>query len=540
MRSPRRRAARGLTRARRRKLGLMVAVLGAGLAVLPSCAAWSRPEPRPGEDRFSAWDLMTDVARLASPQMEGRAAGWPGAEKAAEFIADEFRRAGLNPGGEGGGYLQPFELAARTRLGTAARLVLSVEGPPARSRTYVPSADYVPFGFSEDGEVEAEIVFAGYGITAPEHRYDDYAGVDVRGKAVLVLSHVPRELDPRSPFRRPGTTQYATNRYKAENARAHGAVAMLLVADPNNHREEREFLSSLTGPAETGSGIVAVNVRRQVVEPLLFRVGRTLSQLQQRIDDGLAPHSFSMAGMKVGVTVALEREKGATANVVGVLPGRDPVLRDEAVVIAAHYDHVGLGGANSLAIDQYNTVHPGADVNASGTAVLLALARAFGATGGTKRSLVFVAFSGTEVGRLGSYHYVRRPAIPIERTVAMVNLVGVGRLRDEPLSVEGIRSGEGLRGIVRQARRGLDLELDFRNDARVPGDDARFRTSGRPAVRFFGGPHEDQYRPSDTPDKINAEGLRAVTTLVFRTVGLIADRPTPIVFRGSRDRTPSG
>jgi hypothetical protein len=493
---------------------------------------------RPGEEAIRGRDLISEVAILASPEMGGRAAGSPGAARAAEQIASEFRKAGLQPGGEGGQYLQPFELVTKIQLGNGNRLAVRVLGAAPELEAYRLSADFVPFGFSEEGEVEADVVFVGYGITAPEIGYDDYTGVDVNGKAVLAFTHEPRERDQSGPFRAAEAFHYTTNRYKVINAREHGATAVLLLTDPNNHRGEQESLFSFMGASSSGSGIVALSITRRVAEAVLSRSSTTLERLQQEIDEGLKPRSFLVQGAQIAAKVALVRERGRTANVVGILPGRDPVLKEQAVVIGAHYDHLGLGGENSLAPDAFNTVHPGADDNASGTAAVMALARAFVAAGGARRTVVFVAFSGEEVGLLGSYHYVKQPPIPIQRTVAMINLDSVGRMQNRRLYVQGVGSGEGLREMVKEASKGLGLDLTLRDDGFGPSDHTPFYAKERPVLHFFTGPHLDYHRPSDTVDKINAEGLRMVTTVAYRTGTTIADRDDPIAYLRTKGEPP--
>ena len=522
---------------------IRVVFLALGLSLLAACAMGQATGPLPGEEAIRAWDLVGEVGKLASDEMDGRAAGSAGAAKAAEQIAGEFRRAGLQPGGEGGQYLQPFELVTGIRLGDGNRLALTIPGPTLRSRAYRLSIDFVPFSFSENGEVEAEIVFVGYGITAPELGYDDYAGIDVKGKAVLAFTHEPRERDQASPFRAADAFRYTGNRYKVINAREHGAVAILLVTGPNNHRDEPERLFSYMGASSSGSGIVAFSIMRRVADLMLSRGGGVLSRLQQEIDDRLKPKSFLVPEVKMKAKAVLVRQRGKTANVIGILPGRDPALKEETVVVGAHYDHLGLGGENSLAPAAFNTPHPGADDNASGTAAVIGLARAFRAAGGARRTLVFVAFSGEEVGLLGSYHYVKHPPIPIERTVAMINLDSVGRMENHRLYIQGVGSGEGLRSIVKEASRRLGLDLTLRDDGFGPSDHTPFNAKGRPVLHFFTGPHLDYHRPSDTVDKINAEGLQLVATVAYRTAAMIADRDAPITYRrteGEPSRVESG
>jgi hypothetical protein len=232
-------------------------------------------------------------------------------------------------------------------------------------------------------------------------------------------------------------------------------------------------------------------------------------------------------GTKVRLEVDVVRVRGATRNVVGVLPGRDPALREQAVVIGAHYDHLGRGGDTSAAAELLGQIHHGADDNASGVAVMLALARAFAAAGGAPRTLVFAAFSGEELGLVGATEYIRRPPVPIDRTALMVNLDMVGRLRKGRLYVGGTESGTGLRSAVTEAARDLSLALELPADPIGPSDHAAFYVAGTPVLFFFTGGHADYHRPSDTWDRINAPGLATVATVASRVVSAIAGAPGP-------------
>jgi aminopeptidase YwaD len=221
------------------------------------------------------------------------------------------------------------------------------------------------------------------------------------------------------------------------------------------------------------------------------------------------------------------RERGTAFNVVGILPGTDPDLRQEAIVIGGHYDHLGRGGEGSLAPDQVGVIHPGADDNASGTAAVMALARAFAAVGGAPRTLVFVAFAGEEMGLLGSTHFAQRAPFPHGKTVLMVNLDMVGRLRDGKLYVAGVDSGGGLRGLVNDAAKGLALMPDVRGDPFSPSDHTAFYTAGVPVLFLFTGAHSDYHRPTDTWEKLNPQGLQMVTAFTARLVSAVAGDRVP-------------
>ncbi len=487
-----------------RSLLLSLVVAAPALVTTPALAAAPATPP-------AGW-LLDHVKILAAPEMEGRASGTPGAERAARHVGAEFQRLGLRPAGDGGGWLQAFTVPTGIRLGDAN--ALDVVAPAARA--LVLGRDFAPLPVSAEGRQEGELVFAGYGITAPDLGWDDYAGLDVRGRIVLVLEREPGRADPAGPFRRPDAYHYSERSHKIINAREHGALAVLLVGDGP--------LPPLTGHAQS-TGVLAAAITPAVADALLAPAGVGLAAAAAAIEAPPAPRSFAVPGARVAVQVSLVRERGRTANVVGVLPGRDAKLREEAVVIGAHYDHLGRGGEGSLAPDAVGAVHPGADDNASGVAVLLGLARAFAEAGGAPRTLVFVAFAGEEMGLLGSTHYLRRPAHPLERTVLMLNLDMVGRLRQRALYVGGVDSATGLRELVSAQAGGLALTL--RADPFGPSDHAAFYAAGRPVLFLFTGAHADYHRPSDTWDRIDAAGLAEVTAFAARVVDAVASVATP-------------
>jgi aminopeptidase YwaD len=478
----------------------LVAVL---LVAAPVAAAAPAIPPAP-------W-LFDQVETLSAPEMDGRASGTAGAERAARHIASELQRLGLRPGGDAGGWLQAFSIPTGIRLGDVNTLRLAGPTP----RTLALGRDFVPLAASADGRQDAEVVFAGYGITAPDLGWDDYADLEVRGRLVLVLEQEPRHADPGGPFRRPDAYHYAQRSHKVINAREHGALGILLVG---------ATLPSLAGHAPP-AGLLAAAVTPAVADALLAPAGVDVAAATAAIDAGPSPRSFALPGTRVAVQVSLVRARGSTANVVGILPGRDARLREEAVVIGAHYDHLGRGGEGSLAPDAVGTIHPGADDNASGVAAVLGLARAFAEGGGAPRTLVFVAFAGEEMGLLGSTHYVRRPAHPLERTVLMLNLDMVGRLRKHTLYVGGADSAAGLRELIAAQAGGLTLTV--RGDPFGPSDHSAFYGAGRPVLFLFTGAHGDYHRPGDTWDKIDAAGLAEVTAFAARVVDAVAGLATP-------------
>ncbi|HEY6100972.1 MAG TPA: M20/M25/M40 family metallo-hydrolase, partial [Anaeromyxobacter sp.] len=491
---------------------------------------------RDEEGTFDPARVRADVAWLADPAREGRGIGTAGSAEAARFIAGRFREAGLLPAFDGE-WMQRFDAPFRATLREGNALALGAS-PAALG------PDFVPLGFSDDGKAEGELVYAGYGITAPDLSYDDYAGLDVKGKIVLVAQDFPREHDGASPFRDPRSYRYGEWRYKATNAREHGALAMVGVRDVWAH-EGRDDVPPWRGQVSSRAGIVAV----RTTAAALARAGIDARALAAPAEADGKPHSRPL-GLPARIAVAVEHERAATSNVAGVLPGRDPALAAECVVVGAHYDHLGLGGDASLAPERLGTVHPGADDNASGVAALLAVANAFAAEGPARRTILFAAFGAEELGILGSAHLVKNPPArcPLDRMQLMVNLDMVGRPRDGKVYVDGADTAKGLRREVEALPSGpprLPLAVTFGGGGYGPSDHTSFYARGVPVLFFFTGAHADYHRPTDTAEKIDAGGIAAIARLAHRAARGAADRdgrlevvraPEPPARAGSGER----
>ncbi len=448
---------------------------------------------------ISPENLKTHIYYLASQKMKGRGTGTPELNEASKYIANQFKRDGLQPL-EGTSYFQKFRVTVGAELGKQNSAVVTHGTDKFAGRV---GTDWQPLNFSDTGEASVALAFAGFGITAPEYEYDDYLHMDMTGKAVIVLRQEPQKDDEKSKFEGKTPTQYSQIVNKAINARNHGAKAMVLVNDLPGPGEE-DFLmkfGSLTGPEN--AGILLVQARRDVVDKWLAPSGKNLAQLQKDIDDKFTPQSYYVPDEKLDLRVDVRRISAETQNVIGVLRGHDPKLSDEAVVIGAHYDHLGLGEKNSLAPSQAGKVHAGADDNASGTSVMMEIARALGnRKAELRRSIVFLAFSGEELGLLGSAYYTKNPAWPLEKTTAMINLDMVGRPKDGKLVVGGVGSSPGFKEIVEKANQ---AGLTVSTTAGAFGgssDHISFYVKNVPVLFFFSGLHADYHKPSDTPDKI--------------------------------------
>jgi aminopeptidase YwaD len=495
-----------------RLLGLIVigAVLTAGAAPVV--------EPPTGFDpAIRAEDIRAQVRYLASDALEGRGSGTPGGRKAGAFIADQFRAAGLQPMGTGGSYFQPFRFTAGVSLGQHNALTLRRGSSPAQSLRV--RDGFMPLAFARNGTVSAPLVFVGYGISAPPIKYDDYAGVDVRGKVVIALRQSPDGDDPKSKF-----GPFAPLRSKAMTAREKGAAGILFVTGPLT--DAAEDLGAFRFDASfSDSGIEAAIVRRAPVEALLRPAGRSLLNLQMKIVHG-SRQSFPLPGARATLTTEVRREQREAANVIGLLPGSDPARRDEVVVIGAHYDHLGYGGEGSLARSRAPQIHHGADDNASGTSGVLELAAAFAAQPmRPARSLLFIAFSGEELGLLGSAHFVKEPPVPLARIVAMINMDMIGRLRNDALTVIGTGTSPAWEAILKAADAPIGLRLQENASGFGASDQTSFYARDIPVLFFFTGVHAEYHTPADTWEKINPEGEAKVLALVEEVARRIADAP---------------
>ncbi len=487
--------------------------------------------------------LLSDLKYLASDELEGRGPRTRGLERAAEHIALEFRRAGLEIDAIDGQPFQQFQTYTLERLGDKNQAALS--GPDGKRENLTALRDYVPLTAGTSGEVDAPLVFVGYGITAPDLGYDDYANIDVRGKAVLMLRHEPRQTDPQSVFDGLQNSKHAYMSRKITNAVEHGAVAVVFCNDQvlvdkqaaerrpatDNVPASDRLLNFRTRPSDLTPQVPVLHLRRPALEKLLADCQqKTLAELESAIDADLKPQSFAIPGARLVATTHIERHQGGLKNVIGVLPGAG-ALAEETVIVGAHYDHLGMGGGGSLA-PWTVAIHNGADDNGSGTTGLLEIARQVAARAGeTRRRVVFIAFSAEEMGLIGSQYYVRRPLFPLEKTVAMVNLDMVGRLRNERVTISGVGTANEFSEML--TRLAAPYELDVRKDPSGygPSDHASFHARQVPVLHFFTGLHADYHRPSDDFEKINYEGVRRIALMATDVVLELAQSEQPVTRR---------
>jgi len=473
---------------------------------------------------------LAHIKYLASDELRGRLTGSPELEKAATYIAHQFHSAGLKS--IGGTYMQAFSVTAHTALGTDNKLNLVVD---QRVRELREERDFLPLNLSTNGETQGPIVFAGYGITAPEYHYDDYAKIDPQGKVVLILRHEPQEADEKSVFAGKKYTLHSELASKVANAKLHGAAAILLVNDLPNHPGDDDRLDPFVPAMGTEDyGLPVVQLTAKWANELLATSHKDVASLITTIDTDLKPQSFDLPGenaarMSVNITI----EKRQVHNIVGYWPGQT----NEFIIIGAHYDHLGLGYEHSLAPSQAGTVHPGADDNASGTAGVIELARAIAHSGKHKRGFLFLCFAGEEEGLLGSAYFANHPLEPLSAAAAMINMDMIGRLRNHKVYVGGVSSADAFKPIIEKAAKDYGLDDDLTGSG-VDGssDHTSFLVKGIPTLFFFSGLHSDYHKPSDTWDKINADDAVKLLDEIDEIALTLADaseRPTFI-----REHTP--
>ncbi len=466
--------------------------------------------PDPPSPTAAAERYRDDVRWLADDAREGRGIGTAGLDEARKWIAGRFASSGLEPAGADG-WLQSFDVpvAVEVRPGTG----VSLDGGPLAEEAFRPSS------FSASGEAAGEVVAANYGITAPELGIDDYKGLEVKGKIVAVRRFVPEG----GPFADTKVERrYGDLRYKAWNAREHGAVGVIFIDLPTGSSPAAESpLPALAlDPVDAGGdvGIPAVTVKREA--------GAALFEGSHR------------AALKV----ELERKTRPAANVVGVIHAGAADRLPGALVIGAHYDHLGHGGTGSLAPDSHE-IHNGADDNASGTAALLEVARELeGQRGKLRRDVYLIAFSGEEEGTLGSTAFTRHPTAGLKTAdiVAMLNMDMVGRLRENQVAVLGGESAEEWKEIVPAVCERDLVRCALSGDGYGPSDHSPFYAAGVPVLHFFTGPHEDYHKPSDDADKINAAGGARVSLLVADLATEIAARPNRPTYKSAPAPAPQG
>lgn len=507
-------------------------------------------QPAPQIQSIRQEDLRADLFFLAGDALGGRLVGTAQNRIAAEFIKARFERLGLSPVGPGRSYYQPFNLmSARLGQDNQLRVIIS----DRLELRLKPGPDYYPHRFSANARASGPVFFAGFGIAAPRLGHDDYRSSQVRGSVVLVLDHEPGENDPESPFDGLVTSQVSSPLEKALAAQERGAVAIIFVSDVHNHPGPENFDAEARNywPAEPPRierytlaswaekvRIPALQISRALAETLIGPTGKTLRELASGAEARGGYGGLAVPGVRLEIETEVTRQIVTERNVVALLEGSDPRLKDEWVVIGAHFDHDGTAGGQ---------IYNGADDDGSGTVGLLEIAEAYALAAAQgqrpRRSILFAAWNAEERGLLGSWAYVESPLHPLEQTVAVLNLDMIGRNEEVPagggarfrglevqtaesnrnaVNILGYSRSPDLWASVQEANRGIGLELKARYDNNQSNllrrsDNWPFLQRGVPAIFFHTGLHPDYHTIYDRPEKIEYGKLERIVRLVYQT-----------------------
>jgi len=457
-------------------------------------------------------ELQAHIKYLASDELEGRLAGSEGGKLAAEYIKSEFEKYGLLPFYEGS-YFQPFDFIQSIELGENNSLTISYNDSEISP---VLEDEFVVTAFSGSGTVSGTLAFAGYGISSSKLEYDDFEGLDLEGKIALIMRYNPEHDSVMSEFDR-----FSSLRVKASAARDNGALGVIFFNGykPNIDDDLVDFKYD-RGP--TMPDFSVVQLKRNLIDDLLEKEGYDLDALQKEIDNTKNPKSFVLNNTSVTITTEVNEIKAVGRNVAGYLEGNDPILKDEYIVVGAHFDHLGWGINGSMYRGDQPMIHNGADDNASGTAGVLELAEKFAANPEIlNRSIVFMGFNAEELGLLGSNYTVNNFPVDLNQTVAMINMDMIGRLSDEKsLTIIGTGTSSIWKDLLEENNT-YEFDLKFNDDGWGGSDHQSFTIKEIPVLFFFTGIHEDYHKPSDDWDKINYEGQQQVVEYVYTVLSSI-------------------
>lgn len=481
-------------------------------------------------NQISAKELQSIIGFLASDSLKGRKTGTAESIIAAAYILDHFKANNLKPIAENG--FQPFDILADISLGSKNRLdFIDFEG--------IVKTDFIPMAYSSDGELTAEVVFAGYGfsIDFDSLKWNDYKGLDVKGKWVMILRDDPEPDDPESRY-----IPFSDVRSKLLMAKDNKVAGVLLVT-PKGSGKEDKLPSLITENNEVTSGIPVINIKREVADRILIKTGYSIDSLESILHRTRKPMSL-YTGVILNGSVDLLRRFEKTANVVALLESEDPVYKDEYLVVGAHYDHLGYGGPGSGSrMPDTNAIHNGADDNASGTALIMELSRRLAAEKKhLKRSIIFIAFSGEEIGILGSRFFVEHPPVEIRKIKAMFNFDMVGRFDKEKksISIGGTGTSAEADTLLAIKETGLPFKVVHSPDGYGPSDHAAFYASDIPVFYFSTGAHLDYHTPFDDTEKLDFDSEKLIGDFAAEVILAVDKLDRPLTFKESGKKSTMG
>lgn len=465
---------------------------------------------------LTASEIKDHVTYLSSDEMKGRFSGSKEIYEAAMYIKAEFEKYGLKPA-FGNNYLQEYQFIAGIEMVGDNEIDFNMGNEEIKPEI---NTDFTPAPFSGSGEVEAKLVFAGYGISASKLEYDDYEGIDVKDKIVLVMRSHPEFNVPHSKFE-----EFASLRYKATVARDKGALGIIFVNGYLPEDDRDKLVEFKYDGAASIEGFPAVQIKRSFIDKLFDNENISFAEYQKKMSEDKKSSSFEFKNITAEIETGVKQVEKTTWNIAAIIEGNDAQLKNEYVVVGAHFDHLGMGETGSLYMGDEPMIHNGADDNASGTAGVLELAEKFASLKNVlKRSILFVGFSGEELGLLGSNYFVNNPPVDADKMVTMVNMDMIGRLNDKnELIVYGTGTSTNWKNILNE-KNTYNFSLTFNDEGYGPSDHASFYGKQIPVLFFFTGTHTDYHKPSDDVDKINAEGEEKVLSYIFNITNYIVNQ----------------
>lgn len=470
--------------------------------------------------------IKKHVVYLASGELQGRLPGEPGNYQAAEYLLNQFKTIGLSP--INNNFKQDFPFVVGTGLKGINEVyfntIVKRPGLPESMwkkmrRNWEIDNDWSPMRFSKNGNVEGELAFVGHGVTAKELNYDDYAGMDVKGKIVIVLADSAEDV-AQSAF----LSDYKSLRYKMENAGNHGAVGIIFVKKQSD--SANNWYRMVPEPQRWNNDLVAIQANRLSIAKFFPRE-YALYPLEKEIAEKKQPKSFALPDVTISITTDLEQVEKQIPNIFGMIAGTDPAKNNQYIVVGAHFDHIGLGKDSSRYKspywDQGYKLHYGADDNASGTAALIELARLL-KNNPLPNPVVFVGFNSNEFGTLGSAYFVKNAPVETKNIICMIDLDMVGRMSGFRLNAFGGASSMMLDTLLNQTSQNNTVKIYKMNSEEVRGDHFNFYDSGIPFVLLTTGMHNDYHRPTDTAERLQYNGIARVVAFTESFLRLISSQ----------------
>lgn len=482
------------------------------------------------QQEITVKDLKTDIGYLASDELAGRKPGTPGADKAADYIRDQYKKAGLTMMAKDG--FQEFPVV--TGISAGPNNLFSIDG-----FTGTVKKDFMPLPYSGNGVLKAPVVFAGFGfdISQDSLKWNDYTGIDVKGKWVMIFRGDPEPDNNDSKF-----IPYSEPRGKILVAKDHGAAGVILVTPAGVDKDDK-LPALYSENNDVTSGIPVIQIKKSVADMILISTGFRTDSLEKIMISGMKPASAELP-VVVNASTDLIIEKTITKNVIGMLPGTNPLLKDEFIVIGAHYDHLGMGGPGSGSrTPDTSVIHNGADDNASGSALVIELAGKLASQKDKiERSIIFVAFSAEEMGLIGSKYFVDNCPVPLKQIKAMFNFDMVGRFDPDKKSISLSGTGTSLEGdsIITLREKKLSFNVVHSPDGYGPSDHAAFYSSNIPVFYFTTGAHTDYHTGADDADKINYAKMTEIGNFALDIIMDVNTKPAALTFKESGKKESAG